>query len=129
MLSILLEDIRNYAYIKQELQNIHNDNISISVKEDILYFINDYCPFIYGISKISYKRVRRIFAFCIKEKKYISLLSLIINNNNNCNSQINRYIGCLTIEERNMLMQYLHTKYKTHISHPVTPVTPVTLCK
>lgn len=126
MLSILLEDIRNYAYIKQELQNIHNDNISISVKEDILYFINDYCPFIYGISKISYKRVRRIFAFCIKEKKYISLLSLIINNNNNCNSQINRYIGCLTIEERNMLMQYLHTKYKTHISHPVTPVT---LCK
>ena len=123
MLSILLEDIRNYAYIKQELQNIHNDNISISVKEDILYFINDYCPFIYGISKISYKRVRRIFAFCIKEKKYISLLSLIINNNNNCNSQINRYIGCLTIEERNMLMQYLHTKYKTHISHPVT------LCK
>ena len=113
MISILLEDIRNYAYIIQELQNIHNDDISISVKEDILYFINDYCPFIYGISKISYKRVRRILAFCVKEKKYISLLSLIINNNDNCNSQINRYIGCLTIEERNMLMQYLHTKYKT----------------
>jgi hypothetical protein len=127
MQSILLEDIRNYAYIKQELQNIHNDNISISVKEDILYFINDYCPFIYGISKISYKRVRRILAFCVKEKKYISLLSLIINNNDNCNSQINRYIGCLTIEERNVLIQYLRNKYKTYTC--VTRVTCVTSCE
>ncbi len=114
MLSILLEDIRNYANIKQELQNLHKDNICVDLKEEILYFINDYCPFIYGISKISYNRARRILAFCIKEKKYISLLSVIITNDQNSNNQINRYIGCLTIEERNILMQYLHTKYKKY---------------
>lgn len=111
LLNVLLEDIRNYANIKQALQTIHNYKTSIMVKEDILYFINDYCPVIYGISKISYKRIRRILAFCVKEKKYISLFSLIINNNDNCNSQINRYIGCLTIEERITLLQYLRTKY------------------
>jgi hypothetical protein len=115
MVNILLEDIRNYTNIKQKLQDIHN-NKSIELKEDIQYFINDYCPFIYGISKISYKRLRRIKAFCVKEKKYIYLLSLIINNNDNCNSQINRYIGCLTIEERDMLMLYLHTKYNNQVN-------------
>jgi hypothetical protein len=114
MVSILLEDIRNYTIIKQKLQDIYN-NKPIELKEDILYFINDYCPIIYGISKITYKRVRRMKAFCIKEKKYISLLSLIINNDN-CNSQINRYIGCLTVDERDILLLYLLTKYNNQVN-------------
>jgi hypothetical protein len=114
MVKELLEDIRNYESVKQELFNIHNNLIDI--KENIQYFINDYCPVIYGISKIYYKRLRRIKAFCLKEKKYIYLLSLIINNNDNCNSQINRYIGCLTIEERNMLILYLNTKYNNQLN-------------
>jgi len=105
----LLEDIRNYVDVKDKLLNIYNNKFEL--KEDIQYFINDYCPVIYGISKISYKRLRRIKAFCLKEKKYIYLLSLILNNNDNCNSHINRYIGCLTIEERNIMIVYLNSKY------------------
>ena len=113
MQTILLEDIRNYSIVKKELLDTYNNKFEL--KEDILYFMNDFCPFIYGVSKISYKRMRRILAFIIKEKKYISLLSLLINNDNH-NSQINRYIGCLTIEERNMLILYLNTKYNNQLN-------------
>jgi len=110
----IFEDIRNYVNVKDKLLDLYNNKFQL--KEDILYFINDYCPVIYGISKISYKRLRRIKAFCLKEKKYIYLLSLIINNNDNCNSHINRYIGCLTIEERDKLILYIHTKYNNQLN-------------
>jgi hypothetical protein len=108
MQTILLEDIRNYSIVKKELLDTYNNKFEL--KEDILYFMNDFCPFIYGVSKISYKRMRRILAFIIKEKKYISLLSLLINNDNH-NSQINRYIGCLNVDERYTLIQYIQTKH------------------
>ena len=77
----IFEDIRNYVNVKDKLLDLYNNKFQL--KEDILYFINDYCPVVYGISKIIYKRLRRIKAFCLKEKKYIYLLSLIINKNNN----------------------------------------------
>jgi len=107
MQTTLLEDICNYSIVKKELLDNYN---KFELKEDILYFINDFCPFIYGISKISHIRMRRILAFIIKEKKYISLLSLLINNDNH-NSQINRYIGCLNVDERNKLLDYIQIKH------------------
>jgi hypothetical protein len=108
MHAILLEDIRNYSIVKKELLDIYNNKFEL--KEDILYFMNDFCNVIYGVSKITHKRMRRMLAFIIKEKKYISLHSLIINNDNH-NSQVNRYIGCLNVDERNTLMQYIQTKH------------------
>ena len=75
----------NYSIVKKELLDTYNNKFEL--KEDILYFMNDFCPFIYGVSKISYKRMRRILAFIIKEKKYISLLSLLINNDNHNSNQ------------------------------------------
>jgi hypothetical protein len=43
-------------------------------------------------------------AYKIKEKKYIYLYSLILNNDNNPKTEINRYLGCLTVDERNIFL-------------------------
>ena len=82
---ILMEDIKNYKKCKEELSEYcekrgFTDNI---IKEQIIYYMNDYSPYIYGISKNNYKKIKRLVAYKIKEKKYIYLYSLILNNDNN----------------------------------------------
>ena len=66
--------------------------------------MNDYSQCFYGISKNNYKKIRRLMAYKIKEKKYIYLYSLILNNDNNPKTEINRYLGCLTVDERNIFL-------------------------
>jgi hypothetical protein len=106
---ILMEDIKNYKKCKEELSEYcekrgFTDNI---IKEQIIFYMNDYSPCIYGISKNNYKKIKRLVAFRIKEKKYIYLYSLILNNDNNPKTEINRYLGCLTVDERNTFMKYI----------------------
>jgi hypothetical protein len=42
MQTILLEDICNYSIVKKELLDTYNNKFEL--KEDILYFMNDFCP-------------------------------------------------------------------------------------
>ena len=111
---ILMEDIKNYKKCKEELSEYcekrgFTDNI---IKEQIIYYMNDYSPYIYGISKNNYKKIKRLVAYKIKEKKYIYLYSLILNNDNNPKTEINRYLGCLTVDERNTFMIDIITNNK-----------------
>jgi len=104
---ILMEDIKNYKKCKEELfeySKKHGFTNNI-IKEKIIYYMNDYCPYIYGLSKNNYKKIKRLVAYKIKENKYIYLYSLIINNDNNPITEINRYLGCLTVDERNLFMK------------------------
>ena len=41
------------------------------IKEQIIYYMNDYSPCLYGISKNNYKKIKRLVAYRIKEKKFI----------------------------------------------------------
>ena len=75
--------------------------------------MNDYSPCLYGISKNNYKKIKRLVAYRIKEKKFIYLYSLILNNDNNPKTEINRYLGCLTIDERNTFMRYIIPNHKS----------------
>jgi len=112
MVNNLLEDIQNYSNIKNELFKYY-DNI-INLQEDILYYMNDYCPIIYGLSKSIIVKMKRNLAFTIKEKKYVSLYSLQINNDNYI-SKINRFLGLLNVKERFGLLQYIQEKYKLYL--------------
>ena len=103
---ILMDDIKNYKKCKEELFEYcyKNGYTSKMIKEKIIYYMNDYSPCFYGISKNNYKKIRRLMAYKIKEKKYIYLYSLILNNDNNPKTEINRYLGCLTVDERNIFL-------------------------
>ena len=102
----LLEDIRNYKKSKDDLYEYCNNNgySYEKIKSDIIYYMNDYTPCLYGISKNNYAKIRRIAAYNIKEKKYIYLYSLIINYDGNPKSEINRFLACLTVDERNIFL-------------------------
>jgi len=109
-----MEDIKNYKKCKEELSEYcekrgFTDNI---IKEQIIYYMNDYSPYIYGISKNNYNKIKRLVAYKIKEKKYIYLYSLILNNDNNPKTEINRYLGCLTVDERNTFMRDIVANHK-----------------
>ena len=103
---MLMDDIKNYKKCKEELLDYCEKNgyTSKMIKEKIIYYMNDYSPCFYGISKNNYKKIRRLMAYKIKEKKYIYLYSLILNNDNNPKTEINRYLGCLTVDERNIFL-------------------------
>lgn len=108
--SCLMEDIRNYRKSKDELYEYCEKNgyTHEKIKSAIIYYMNDYSPCLYGISKNNYKKIRRIVAYKIKEKKYIYLYSLILNYEGNPKTEINRYLGCLTADERNIFLRDIH---------------------
>jgi len=112
---ILMEDIMNYNKCKEELFEYCENNgyTHNMIKEQIIYYMNDYSPCLYGISKNNYKKIKRLVAYRIKEKKFIYLYSLILNNDNNPKTEINRYLGCLTIDERNTFMRDIITNHKS----------------
>ena len=112
---ILMEDIMNYNKCKEELFEYCENNgyTHNMIKEQIIYYMNDYSPCLYGISKNNYKKIKRLVAYRIKEKKFIYLYSLILNNDNNPKTEINRYLGCLTIDERNTFMRYIIPNHKS----------------
>ena len=112
---ILMDDIKNYKKCKEELFEYCENNgyTHNMIKEQIIYYMNDYSPCLYGISKNNYKKIRRLMAYKIKEKKYIYLYSLILNNYNNPKTEINRYLGCLTIDERNTFMRDIIPNHKS----------------
>ena len=112
---MLMEDIMNYNKCKEELFEYcyKNGYTSKMIKEKIIYYMNDYSPCFYGISKNNYKKIKRLVAYRIKEKKFIYLYSLILNNDNNPKTEINRYLGCLTIDERNTFMRDIITNHKS----------------
>jgi hypothetical protein len=105
-MAILMEDIRNYKKSKDDLYEYCENNgyTHEKMKSAIIYYMNDYSPCLYGISKNNYKKIRRITAYKIKEKKYIYLYSLILNYDSNPKTEINRYLGCLTTDERNLFL-------------------------
>jgi hypothetical protein len=105
-MEILMEDIRNYKKSKDDLYEYCENNgyTHENMKSAIIYYMNDYSPCLYGISKNNYKKIRRIVAYKIKEKKYIYLYSLILNCEGNPKTEINRYLGCLTTDERNLFL-------------------------
>ena len=74
----LMEDIRNYKKSKDDLYEYCETNgyTHEKMKSAIIYYMNDYSPCLYGISKNNYKKIRRIAAYKIKEKKYIYLCNL-----------------------------------------------------
>ena len=111
---ILMEDIMNYNKCKEELFEYCENNgyTHNMIKEQIIYYMNDYSPCLYGISKNNYKKIKRLVAYRIKEKKFIYLYSLILNNDNNPKTEINRYLGCLTIDERNTFMRDIVANHK-----------------
>ena len=112
---ILMEDIMNYDKCKEELFEYCENNgyTHNMIKEQIIYYMNDYSPCLYGISKNNYKKIKRLVAYRIKEKKFIYLYSLILNNDNNPKTEINRYLGCLTIDERNTFMRDIIPNHKS----------------
>ena len=112
---MLMEDIMNYNKCKEELFEYCENNgyTHNMIKEQIIYYMNDYSPCLYGISKNNYKKIKRLVAHRIKEKKFIYLYSLILNNDNNPKTEINRYLGCLTIDERNTFMRDIITNHKS----------------
>jgi hypothetical protein len=112
---ILMEDIMNYNKCKEELFEYCENNgyTHNMIKEQIIYYMNDYSPCLYGISKNNYKKIKRLVAYRIKEKKFIYLYSLILNNDNNPKTEINRYLGCLTIDERNTFMRDIIPNHKS----------------
>ena len=112
---ILMEDIMNYNKCKEELFEYCENNgyTHNMIKEQIIYYMNDYSPCLYGISKNNYKKIKRLVAYRIKEKKFIYLYSLILNNDNNPKTEINRYLGCLTIDERNTFMRDITLNHKS----------------
>ncbi len=112
---MLMEDIMNYNKCKEELFEYCENNgyTHNMIKEQIIYYMNDYSPCLYGISKNNYKKIKRLVAYRIKEKKFIYLYSLILNNDNNPKTEINRYLGCLTIDERNTFMRDIILNHKS----------------
>jgi hypothetical protein len=112
---MLMEDIMNYNKCKEELFEYCENNgyTHNMIKEQIIYYMNDYSPCLYGISKNNYKKIKRLVAYRIKEKKFIYLYSLILNNDNNPKTEINRYLGCLTIDERNTFMRDIIPNHKS----------------
>ena len=112
---MLMEDIMNYNKCKEELFEYCENNgyTHNMIKEQIIYYMNDYSPCLYGISKNNYKKIKRLVAYRIKEKKFIYLYSLILNNDNNPKTEINRYLGCLTIDERNTFMRHIIPNHKS----------------
>ena len=103
----LMEDIRNYRKCKDDLYEYCEKNgyTHEKIKSAIIYYMNDYSPCLYGISKNNYKKIRRIVAYKIKEKKYVYLYSLILNYDGNPKTEINRYLACLTADERNAFLR------------------------
>jgi len=75
-MAILMEDIRNYKKSKDDLYEYCENNgyTHEKMKSAIIYYMNDYSPCLYGISKNNYK-------------------------------EINRYLGCLTTDERNLFLR------------------------
>jgi len=58
----LMEDIRNYKKSKDDLYEYCETNgyTHEKMKSAIIYYMNDYSPCLYGISKNNYKKIRRI---------------------------------------------------------------------
>ncbi len=56
---ILMEDIMNYNKCKEELFEYCENNgyTHNMIKEQIIYYMNDYSPCLYGISKILSKNI------------------------------------------------------------------------
>tara|TARA_Y100000389_G_scaffold189450_1_gene213206 strand:+ start:674 stop:1096 length:423 start_codon:yes stop_codon:yes gene_type:complete len=107
----LLDDIKNYKKNKNiifkkynDLGYIYNDdytddfNIYSKIENDLMSYYNDKYAYIDNSSINNIKKINRLLVS--KYKKNI-FFNFHLNFKINIKSRINRYIGCLNIDERN----------------------------
>tara|TARA_B000000475_G_scaffold93925_1_gene76410 strand:- start:8707 stop:9129 length:423 start_codon:yes stop_codon:yes gene_type:complete len=107
----LLNDIKNYKENKNiifkkynDLGYIYNDdytddfNIYSKIENDLMSYYNDKYAYIDNSSINNIKKINRLLVS--KYKKNI-FFNFHLNLKINIKSRINRYIGCLNIDERN----------------------------
>jgi hypothetical protein len=107
----LLDDIKNYKESKNIIFKKYNDvgyiynddytddfNIYSKIENDLMSFFNDQYAYIDNSSINNIKKINRLLVS--KYKKNI-FFNFHLNFKINIKSRINRYIGCLNIDERN----------------------------
>lgn len=107
----LLDDIKNYKENKNIIFKKYNDlgyiynndytddfNIYSKIENDLMSYYNDQYAYIDNSSINNIKKINRLLVS--KYKKNI-FFNFHLNFKINIKSRINRYIGCLNIDERN----------------------------
>jgi len=76
----LMEDIRNYKKSKDDLYEYCETNgyTHEKMKSAIIYYMNDYSPCLYGISKNNYKKIRRITIMIVILKPKLTDISGVL---------------------------------------------------
>jgi len=107
--SIYSEYLSNVLSIDNE-DYYNNNNIHSCIDNDLMGFFNDNIIYFDEKTKINEIRMNRILAYRIKYKLYNSKASFNFNRNaKTCpKTHINRYIGCLNVDERGELLTYLN---------------------
>lgn len=107
----LLDDIKNYKENKNiifkkynDLGYIYNDdytddfNIYSKIENDLMSYYNDEYAYIDNSSINNIKKINRLLVSNYKKNIFFNFH---LNFKINIKSRINRYIGCLNIDERN----------------------------
>ena len=119
----LLDDIKNLKIMKDKIYNEYNEqgyiqnndmldeyNINSQFDTDLLYYFNDLKLYSEIITENNIDKVERLFVYNLKKEKYgekRTLDNFHINFKIPILSRINRYLACLTIDERDDFFEYI----------------------
>ena len=81
--------------------NYNNDNnLYTTIQNDLSSYFNDDLAYMCCLSLNNILRLKRLYVVKISKKLFDIIINFHFNFNNNIKSSINRYIGCMTIDER-----------------------------
>ena len=108
--SIYSEYLSNVSSIDNEEDYYNNNNIHSCIDNDLMRFFNDNINYFHEKTRINEIRMNRILAYRIKYKLYNSKATFNFDRNTKTcpKTHINRYIGCLNVDERGELLTYLN---------------------
>jgi len=109
----LLNDIRSYHKTKKKILNIYknngfidnnnynnDNNLYTTIQNDLSSYFNDDLAYMYCLSLNNMLRLKRLYVVKIRKNLFDIIINFHFNFNNDIKSSINRYIGCMTIDER-----------------------------
>lgn len=119
----LLNDIKNFKIMKDKIYNEYSEqgfiqnndvldeyNITSQFDTDLLYYFNDLKLYSEIITKNNINKVERLLVYNLKKNIYgekRALDNFHINFKIPIISRINRYLACLTIDERSDYFEYI----------------------
>jgi len=108
--SIYSEYLSNVSSNDNEEDYYNNNNIHSCIDNDLMRFFNDNINYFHEKTRINEIRMNRILAYRIKYKLYNNKATFNFDRNTKTcpKTHINRYIGCLNVDERGELLTYLN---------------------